>query len=193
MILSSRERFTIVGTAVVVPLLIVVSYVVPPLLDYRDAIAAQKQSLVTQMERAQGLLARKRQVAPKWKEMTAAGLKHDPGEAEGQVLRSVRDWSEESGLKVISLKPERLPDKKILREISFQAIGTGSMNAVARFLWKLENAKVPIRVKELQLGSRKEGTDDLTLQLRLSTLYESPEPPAPGAAGASAPVTGGRG
>jgi hypothetical protein len=77
------------------------------------------------------------------------------------------------------MKPERLPDKRSLQEISFRAAGTGSMSAVSRFLWRLEASKVTIRVKELQLGSRKEGTDDLTLQLRLSTLYQAPEPPAP--------------
>ena len=56
-----------------------------------------------------------------------------------------------------------------------QAAGTGSMNAVSRFLWRVETAGIPLRVKEMQLGSRKEGADDLTVQLRLSTIY------APGA------------
>jgi len=122
--------------------------------------------------------------------MIAGGLKRDPAEAESQILQAVGDWARDAGLKMSSVKPERMPDKRSLQEISFQAAGTGPMNAVARFLWRLETSKVPIRIKELQLGSRKEGTDDLTLQLRLSTLYQAPEPPAPSPADAPAESTG---
>jgi hypothetical protein len=65
------------------------------------------------------------------------------------------------------------------------------MYAVSRFLWRVETAKVPIRVKEMQLGSRKEGADDLTLTLRLSTLYQAPQPILPTEAAAPAPAEGG--
>jgi Tfp pilus assembly protein PilO len=182
MIISSRERLILVVTAIVLALLVLDRYVVTPLDDYRASLDAQKQRLLGEMERAQALLERKHQLTPKWKEMTAGGLKRDPSEAESQILHAVQDWSKEAGLKLTSMKPERLPDKKTLQEISFQAAGIGSMNAVARFLWRLETAKVPVRVKDLQLGSRKEGTDDLTLQLRLSTLYQPPERPSSSAA-----------
>jgi len=64
------------------------------------------------------------------------------------------------------------------------------MNAIARFLWRVETAGIPIRLKELQLGSRKEGTDDLTLQLRLSTLYQATPSPAPTSGAAAARSTG---
>ncbi|MBM4016953.1 MAG: hypothetical protein FJ288_01280 [Planctomycetes bacterium] len=190
MILSRRERLIICLAAVAVALLVLDRYAVTPLLDYRAALENQKQGLLVEMERAAALLAHKHRIAPKWKEMTAAGLKHDPSEAESQILHAVRDWSAEAGLKLTSLKPDRLPDKRSLQEITFQAAGTGSMNAVARFLWRIETAKVPIRVKELQLGARKEGTDDLALQLRLSTLYQPVQPTAPSDPATPAQATG---
>jgi len=191
MILSKRERLIIAATLIVVGAAVLYNYVVTPLLDRLDALEAEKQRMLGKMDWARDLLDRQHRLGPKWKEMTAAGLKRDPAEAESQILHAVRDWSTEAGLRLTSLKPERLPEKKTLQEISFQAVGTGSMNAVARFLWRIETAKVPIRVKELQLGCRKEGTDDLTLQLRLSTLYLAAQPPASGGAGPSAHSTGG--
>jgi hypothetical protein len=186
MILSKREQFIIAATVIVVAAVVLYNYVLTPLLDCCDEVAAQKQMKLAEMERGRELLDRRRQIAPKWNEMTASGLKRDPAEAVSQILHAVQDWSKEAGLKLASVKPERLPEKKTLQEIAFQATGTGSMNAVSRFLWRLETAKVPIRVKELQLGTRKEGADDLTLQLRLSTLYIAPPPPA--SAGAAAPA-----
>ena len=192
MILSKRERLIIVLAASALAAVVLYYYVATPLLDYRDALEGQKQKAQTEMDRATALLAHKRQIDPKWREMIAAGLKRDPAEAESQILHAVQDWSNETGLKLASLKPERLPDKKSLQEISFQAVGTGSMDAIARFLWRIETAKVPIRVKELQLGARKEGTDDLTLQLRLSTLYLPARRPASTEAQAPAPSAGGK-
>jgi Tfp pilus assembly protein PilO len=192
MILSKRERLIILVTAIVLALLALDRYAITPLLDYRAAIETQKQRAATEMQRATALMAHKRRIDPKWRETMAAGLKRDPAEAESQILHAVRDWSAETGLKLASLKPERLPGKKSLQEISFQAVGTGSMDAVARFLWRIETAEVPIRVKELQLGARKEGTDDLTLQLRLSTLYLPARRPASTEAQAPAPSAGGK-
>jgi hypothetical protein len=35
----------------------------------------------------------------------------------------------------------------------------------------METTDLPLRVHELQLGARREGADDLSLQVRASTLY----------------------
>jgi Tfp pilus assembly protein PilO len=190
MFLSRRERLIITVTLVVVALLVLDSYVVTPLRECCDRVAARKESLLAEMKRGHDLLARKREIGAKWREMIASGLKRDPAEAESQILHAVGDWAKDAGLKLSSVKPERQPDKRKLQEISFQASGTGSMNAISRFMWRLETSKVPIRVKDFQLGARREGTDDLTLQLRLSTLYQAPEPPAsPTPEAAEAPST----
>jgi hypothetical protein len=191
MILSRREQIIIAATLFVVAALALDWYVITPLGKWQAAAESQKQSMLDEMERARSLLANERRISPKWREMTAAGLKRDPTEAESQVLHAVGDWAKEAGLRLSSLKPERVPEKKRLQEITFQAAGTGTMYAVSRFLWRVETAKVPIRVKEMQLGSRKEGADDLTLTLRLSTLYQAPQPILPTEAAAPAPAEGG--
>ena len=191
MILSKRERFIIAATLIVVAAAVLYLYVLTPLNDSRKALEGRKEGLLNDLEQARTLLARKREIEPKWKQMTATGLKRDPTEAESLILHAVQDWAREAGLKLASLKPERLLEKKSLQEIAFKATGTGSMNAVTKFLWQLETAKVPVRVKELQLGTRKEGTDDLTLQLRLSTLYQAVQPPATSEVAAATATTGG--
>ena len=190
MILSKRERFIIAATLIVVAAAVLYLYVLTPLNDSRKALEGRKEGLLNDLEQARTLLARKREIEPKWKQMTATGLKRDPTEAESLILHAVQDWAREAGLKLASLKPERLLEKKSLQEIAFKATGTGSMNAVTKFLWQLETAKVPVRVRELQLGTRKEGTDDLTLQLRLSTLYQAVQPPAKSEVAAATATTG---
>jgi hypothetical protein len=42
---------------------------------------------------------------------------------------------------------------------------------VAQFLWHIETAALPIKVKNMQIGSASEAGDSMSLQLRLSALY----------------------
>jgi hypothetical protein len=190
MILSKRERWIVIATVSVIAVLVLDRYALTPLLDAREAAGNQRTTLLGDLERSQAMLQHQRQLDPQWKTMVADGLKEDPTEAESQVLHAVGTWSKEAGLKLVSLKPERLTEKKTLQEITFQAIGTGTMAAVDKFLDRLKTAKIPIRIRDLQVGSVKEGADDYTLQVRLSTLYQGPAAPAAGAGAAPAPRTG---
>jgi hypothetical protein len=44
------------------------------------------------------------------------------------------------------------------------------MRSIARLTWALETAQIPVRVNEMTITPRKEGTDDLQIQLSVSTL-----------------------
>ena len=170
MILSKRERLIMVLTLAAVSILVLDRYVLTPLLDGRSSLQARKARLQGDMERANRLLTRRRQIDQRWNQMLTSSLKRDPGEAESQILHALGNWSEQTGLNLSSIRPERSTEKTDVREITFHISGSGSMNSISWFVWCLETAEIPIKVKVLSLGSRKEGTDDLSLQLRFSTL-----------------------
>jgi len=115
MFLSKRERLIITATLVVVALLVLDRYVVSPLMDCCDRVAAHKEKVLAEIRHGNELLADKREVGPKWREMIASGLKRDPTEAESQILHAVGDWAKDAGLKLSAVKPERLPDKRSLQ------------------------------------------------------------------------------
>ena len=171
MVFSKRERVILAATLLALLILGLDRYVLTPLLDRYRQTGARIESRRAELARARSLLERKELLASRWRQMIADGLQRDPAEAESQALHAVGDWAVEAGLDLSSLKPERSRENTELREITLHAAGTGSMSAVSRFLWLAETARIPIKVKMLQLGARQEGTDNLTLQLRLSTLY----------------------
>ena len=170
MVLSRRERYILVAGAALLVLLVGDRLVLGPLLERRSEVLAERDVLTAQLTRARALLARRREAAPLWRDMQPH-LANTPAEAESRVFHMVRDAAEAAGLSVSLQKPERLADKTRLPQIAFQAVGSGSMRAVSGFLWRLETAPGPLRILELQVGSRKEGTDDLTVSVRMSTLY----------------------
>jgi Tfp pilus assembly protein PilO len=181
-ILSKRERYIAMFVLVAIAVLVLDRYVLTPYLARRAQLTAAKLSILAELERAQTMFARKTQLSPKWEEMLNSGLKTDAAAAESAVLNALRDWSQESGLALSTLKPERSIQRAELSELTFQAAGVGTMSAVSRFLWRVESSPLPVRVNDLQLGARREGTDDLTLQVRVSALCVAPPPAKPAAA-----------
>lgn len=171
MVFSKRERIFIAVTVLALALLGLDRYALAPLLDRYGQAKVRRDSVEAEMAQARILLKRGKLLASRWRQMTSHGLTRDAAEAESQALHAIRDWAVEAGLVLSSLRPERSREVAELREITVHAAGTGSMRAVSRFLWLAETREIPIKVKMLQLGARKEGTDSLTLQLRLSTLY----------------------
>lgn len=173
MAFTKREK-AVIAAAVAALCFLALFYGLTQLLNERAAVKDNEARLVAKLAKARGLFERRRLLGPKWNRMLAGGMKPDPAEAESQLLRSLRDWSVEVGVKLSSLRPERSAEKSELPEIIVHAAGTGSMDAVSRLLWRIETARIPVKVRMLQLGSRKDGTDDLALHLRVSTLYCPP-------------------
>lgn len=191
MVFTKRERIIIAATVASVALLVVDVYVLTPVLGRREVVRAERERLLAELRQTHHLLERRKLLAPKWRGMLAGGMRGDPAEAESQILRSLRRWASEGGVSLSSLRPDRSTEKTDLPEITVHVTGTGSMYAVSRMLWHIEAAATPIKIKMLQLGSRKEGTDDLSMHLRVSTLYLPPEP-APDRSARAAGMPGGR-
>jgi len=181
MVLSKRERIVFFATLAALGILGLDRLVLTPLLTRYAETQVQRTRLKAELDRTQSLIARRRLAAPRWRKMMQTGMKRDPAEAESQLLHALRDWGEESGVAWSLLKPDRLTEKTRLPEIALQASGTGPMRAVAGLLWRIQTASIPIKVTEMHLNSRKEGTDDLALQLRVTTVY-LPARPTPASA-----------
>jgi hypothetical protein len=170
MILSQREKLIALAAVVTVAVLFLDWYVLTPVLDRRAALVAERQALAAELAEAQALFRRQRLLSRTWRQMLDSGMTTGLASAESQVLHALRDWSQDSRLTLSSVKPGKVVERGDLLEMSFQAAGTGSMRGVARFLWHVETASLPIRIQQLQLGARTEGADDLSLQLSLSAL-----------------------
>lgn len=173
--LSKREKGFVLATVAVCGILLLDQYVLTPLLEEQDALHAERDKIVTELDRARKIMAERKQLAPKWHNMLNSGLKSDPSEAEGDLLHALRDWAKAAGFTLTSVKPDRPESKEQLKEIHVQATGTGSMSDVAKFLFKLQSASFPLKLTEFQLGTRSNTTNELALQIKLSTLYCPPD------------------
>jgi hypothetical protein len=148
-------------------------------LDPREAISTQQQETENKVQDARTLLKKQKQLRVEWAKMTAAGLRPNPSEADTQVQHALSDWSQECGLSKLSVKLERENLERNFLVVSFHLTGSGSQAAVAKLLWAIETAPMPMRVDEVQLSPVKEGVDNLQLQLAVSTLCLNPDAEKP--------------
>lgn len=172
MVLSKRERFVFITTLACVGLFVANSFFVDPVRKKLGDLASDRKMLLGSLNEAELLIGNHKRMEKKWETMLSNGLRNDM-EAESKVLDALRQWSADAYLSLTSIKPERISSDNKLKEMVFTVVGKGTLESVTRFLWQIETAELPIKIKDMQLGSSSTaGTgDSISLQLHLSALY----------------------
>lgn len=167
--LSKREQIMAIIAVAVVGFLVLNKFIIGPVSGKLQQLETQKEQLQIELSDAHNLFQKRRILEKRWKTALYAGLRNEV-EAEIKVGRAIDKWSEEAGLTLSSVKPERVASDKGLKEMTFVVVGTGTLEAVAQFLWKIETDPLPLKVKDMQLGSSNESGQSMSVQLRLSAL-----------------------
>jgi hypothetical protein len=187
--MTKREKQIGIGVVGVLVLFGLDYWVVQPYLDDRATLVENISKTQTDIQDAHRLFNTERLEQPKWKTMVEAanGLKSERYAAESQAENTVLQWANGLGVNINNLTTEGVPkvENKFL-VINFHATGLGSMQAISRMLNSLEIGQVPIRISDIQINSRREGTDDLQIQMLISTLCLRPD--ADNANGSHQPV-----
>jgi type II secretion system (T2SS) protein M len=187
-VLSKREKFIGIGVLSALSLFALDSLLIEPYWSSRSDLLAQQDKAQQQIDDNNSLFSRQHRLLKVWRDIQQGGLRPDAEQAESLAHHALLDWAQDSGVNIDSLgKPEITPLGKF-QVIKLNINATGTMAQISNLLWALETAKIPMRVHELQLSARREGTDDLTIRLMISTLCLPPDnsaaPPAASVAAA---------
>jgi hypothetical protein len=180
-VLSKREKYIGIGTAVAVGLLILNSVILDPLLARQNDLDTNIAKAQADQKSDNDLLDQAQRLSVRWNTMLKTGMLRDESPATSQLYNNISAWSRDAGL---NPPPALKSDRGAVKENDFQRITihasiTGSMAQIARFMWDVQSATIPVRITEAQFSSRKSGLDDLKLEVDISTVYFSPPPPTP--------------
>lgn len=173
--LSKREKLIAAVTALFVAGPVLNSVIIAPLQTRSAALNSDIAVAENELERAGRLFDTSRTARREWASMAGAALFPDRPRAESQILNNVREWAQESGIALNSLKPERDEKEEEFQKITFRATASGSMSQVSRFLHRIQTATIPVRITDLQVSSQRDGQDGLTLSVALATIYMPPQ------------------
>ena len=170
MALNKRESMLAWGVGSIVLIFLADVMIIEPYFAQRRKLEELRNSDASESDAVFQLHRDETRLKAKWADRRTDGLAGDPKDAERQVLGALKDWAGETGVVIASVKPEYIDSKKELREINVQVSASGQNESMIKFLFKLQTARFPVRVTEMQIGSRND-SEDLALQLRISTLY----------------------
>ncbi|MDQ3441768.1 MAG: hypothetical protein M3478_15610 [Planctomycetota bacterium] len=184
MTMSTRERSIATITGIIIGSLVLYQFVVEPKLTQIELLDSELTAATTDLERADSLFNSSRSATKQLAKIAGSGLRRNDAEAESELLNSTRQWAQEAGLSGWGIKREATVKERDFNKITFRAQGSGGMGQIGRFLYRLQTANIPVRIVDMTVNSRRDGTDDLAIVLGVSTIYLAPESekPAPRAA-----------
>jgi hypothetical protein len=174
MVLTKREKYIAIGVAAAVGLLVLDSLAFTPYFEARKALRDGRNQLRLDNDAALTTFERARKLRNIWAELQRGGLMVDSSVAESQSEQAILDWAKNAGVEVASVRPERATAAQKFQIINFSVTGTGPLSSISKLLWSLETASIPVRITDMTITPRREGTDDLSVRLGVSALCMPP-------------------
>lgn len=172
--MSKREKTIVIVAGSVIGALLLDRVLVTPLWgSYVDAEKRIKDAR-EDLDRADSLERNALRARDTWGDIAGDTLPADASQAESQLLNGVRVWAQQAGVNLTSLKPERTESEESFDRLIVRADATGDMASLSRFLYAAETSRIPVRVAEVTLASRRDGENDLSLQVGFATIFEPP-------------------
>jgi Tfp pilus assembly protein PilO len=121
------------------------------------------------------LLDRKNSIHNRWDLMRTNTLPTENSVAENQVLRAFDRWSQDSRISITSIKPQwkHNADDYITLECRVDAFG--SLPTLTRFLYDVEKDPLALKVDAVEITSRDNDGQQLSLALQVSGLSLTPQ------------------
>lgn len=176
MVLSKREKYIGIGTVAAVAFLGINSLIIAPYYARSAELTVQLKKAKETLAENQDLFRAQKKREPEWSAMLNNGLRADDSTAQGRTQTMLQTWARTAGIQLDALSSERAPSQKgpfeaVNFNLGFNTNGADSMRQIARFLWSVESATIPIRLNSIRIQSVKEGTDQLNVKLVVSALY----------------------
>lgn len=129
---------------------------------------------VTKLQPLQRENRQSRATQIKWEEMNKAGLKLNANAAMGKLQHEILNWAKESRLS-IAQRGDRPQGDKQFQKVTVHVSASQTMQSISEFLWRVNAATFPIRVTDLQIRPKREGSEELMMDVGISTLCLVPE------------------
>lgn len=176
--MSRREKLIAIVTLMLAALFIGDRLALAPALAYRDRLRDEAHRQQQARETGEQLFAGLDTLEQRWSALRGSGLTNSAADAESRLSQAVSGWATDADLSLTSLAADRVEGDGRLPRVHVRVAGTGAMAQVVAMLAQLSSAALPVRVQELQLAARRDESERLTVNMRLSTLYVSDQPPA---------------
>ena len=176
--IKNRQQLLAIVAIAAVALLAGDKFVRGPLVASWKERSARISDLEKKVNQGSLLLGREETIRSRWDHMRTNMLPNNASEAENEVFRAFERWSMESRVSITSIIPQaRRGADDSYTTLEFRADAFGSIQALTRFLYSVEQDPLALKVEGMQITSRDNDGQQLGLALQVSgVLLGAPEP-----------------
>jgi hypothetical protein len=122
------------------------------------------------------LVDRDSSIRSRWEGMRTNTLPVEPSVAENEVLKAFERWSQDSRISINSIRPQWKRNADDYMTLECRADAFGSIQALTRFLYDLEQDPMALKVDLVEVTSHDNDGRQLSLAVQVSGLVLNPEP-----------------
>ena len=167
---QNRERLLLIVALSAVGIFVVDKMILGPLGNLWSERSTRITELQQSIERGKNLLDRETTITRRWSDMQRTSLSKNSSSAEETVITAANQWGDDSGITFTSFKPQWILYDEDYQTYDCRANATGDLESISRFVFALETASLPVRAEEIEITSRDDSGNNLTLALRFSGL-----------------------
>ena len=173
--MKNRQRLLTLLAIAVIAIWAGDKLILSPLTASWKARAKRIEELRKSVNQGSLLVAREDSIHDRWDSMRTNTLPNETSSAENELLKAFERWSQDSHISVTSIKPQWKRDADDYMALECRADAFGSMSALTRFLYELERDPLALKVEVVELGTRDNEGQQLTLGLQVSGLLLNPQ------------------
>lgn len=176
MLMSQRERYIAGGLGSLLGLVILWYVIISPQMKSWEDLGKVRDKADENLRASAKTLQTAKTLENSWKLWTKQGLWDMPGgqpEADGQIERSMKTWTDESG--VVLINAGRNEPKKELGwfRTTWKYTFEGNLSQIDRMMYRMHTSAIPLRIVELSYTPKDlNGTvPTMTVGITIESIY----------------------
>ena len=167
--IENRQQVLAIATVALLALLLLDRVVLSPLTASWKARSTKIAELQKRITDGKALLRRAPTIRSRWDEMKTNTLAAD--NAERRLFEAFDRWSRASRISISSIQPNwKRGDDESYMTLECHANASGSIGAMAQFLYNIEKDPMALRIESVEVQSRDENGQTLAVTLQVSGL-----------------------
>jgi hypothetical protein len=167
---NNRQKILMIAAAAGLGLLILDSLVISPLYASWEARSKQIADLRKTLAEDRQLLQRQTMILGRWDRIQTNALPSNESLAEATLLKAFDRWRQDGGVTISSTKLQWRDSGEDYLTLECRADATGDIRSIMRFLYDLEKDPMAVKIESLDLSSKDESGQQLSLGLQVSGL-----------------------
>jgi hypothetical protein len=168
--IKNREKFLAILVGICVLVWLGDTLLVSPLVASWKSRTARIADLKKSIENGSLLISRQETIEGRWDQIKTNTFPNTESLADGVMLKAFYRWAQDSGITVASVKPQWKETDDDYTSLECRADATGNMETIKHFLYEMEKDPLALKVESVEITSRDDTGQQLSLVVQLSGL-----------------------